>query len=435
MDLRRRLVGYLGALLLGLLLVAALINLHSLRDDVSAEISASEQLALVLLEASRLDGKLSPTEAVAHLQDQLANAPLRHLTITVGGVALAAPQFSFTGELAHLLDLAPTTAASRQFKIGEQTLSLAPNPASEIEERLGDTVRLCITLLFFSGATLLVAWWSTHRALSPVRELEAGLQRLAGGAEVAALPTFTLREFSRVAGAIDRLAAALSASRTAQHKLSRQLIEVQEDERRTLARELHDEMGQTLTAIGVTAAFLERNADQLNTAQIAECGQDMRRDVRTCGEQLRAMLKRLRPHGLDAAGVGSALRELLASWQQRASGIDFELTMPVRLPPLGETIGLVLYRVVQEALTNVVRHSAAQHCWISIEVVKGALKVQIEDDGQGMPAGKPLGCGLLGMAERLEMVGGNLVFEPGQAKGLTLKIFLPLKETEEKEDA
>lgn len=83
------------------------------------------------------------------------------------------------------------------------------------------------------------------------------------------------------------------------------------------------------------------------------------------------MLKRLRPHGLDALGLASAMRELLASWQQRASGISFQLDMPAKLPPLDEDVGLVLYRVAQEALTNVVRHSGATHCWLKIEADVG----------------------------------------------------------------
>lgn len=427
MDLRQRLVSYLGALLIGLLLVAALINLHSLRDDVTAEVAASEQLALLLLEASQLEPKLTPTEAAARLQTIVDDHPLRHLTISVGGIALNSPQRSILNQLVHWLDLETPASASRQFQIGDQALSIAPNPASEVEERLGDTVRLCITLLLFSGATLLVAWWSAHRALSPVRELEAGLQRLAGGENTAALPGFALREFRRVAGAIDDLAAALSHSREAQHRLSRQLILVQEEERRTLARELHDEMGQTLTAIGVTAAYIERNAGQIDAQLIGECGQDLRRDVRSCGEQLRGILKRLRPHGLDAQGLASALRELVAGWQQRASEIDFALDIPATLPPLGEEAGLVLYRVVQEALTNVVRHSAAQHCWVNIEFSNTELKLQVEDDGQGLPENSPSsGGGLLGMAERLEMVGGNLALLPGHNKGLRLQIKLPL---------
>ena len=136
-----------------------------------------------------------------------------------------------------------------------------------------------------------MTWWSADRALTPVRELEAGLQRLADGKKEAALPAFALREFSQVAGAINSLAGALTISRNAQQALAWQLIAVQEDERRALARELHDEMGQTLTAIGVTATFLERNAKQISAMQLAECASELRRDVPTSSEQLRARLK------------------------------------------------------------------------------------------------------------------------------------------------
>jgi two-component system, NarL family, sensor histidine kinase UhpB len=330
-----------------------------------------------------------------------------------------------------LLGVEPAIGAGQLIRLGDQTLRIAPNPASEIEERMGDTVRLCITLLFFSGATLLIAWWSADRALAPVRELEGGLQRLARGETDAALPAFALREFRQVAGAIENLAAALSTSRAAQRQLSRQLIRVQEDERRALARELHDEMGQTLTAIGVTAAYLERNAERLDAMHIVECAQDLRRDVRTSGEQLRDMLKRLRPHGLKGPGLSSALRELLASWQQRNSGISFRLEMPAKLPPLSEDAGLVLYRVVQEAMTNVVRHSGAKCCVVTIEADVGALRLRVEDDGCGLSSGGPnRGCGLLGIEERLDMVNGNLELRSGQSRGLYLQISLPLTEIE-----
>ncbi|MFZ2855615.1 MAG: sensor histidine kinase [Rhodocyclaceae bacterium] len=434
MDLRRRLVGYLGALLLGLLLMSVLISLHSLRNDVTSELIASEQLAGVLLKTGQIERNLPPAEATARLQAILKNAPLRHLTVSVGDAPPPEQRASAASWLARLLGVEPASGAGQLIHLGEQTLRIAPNPASEIDERLGDTVRLCITLLLFSGATLLVAWWSADRALAPVRELEAGLRRLARGGADAALPAFALREFKQVADAIDYLAAALAASRAAQKALSRQMIRVQEDERRTLARELHDEMGQTLTAIGVTAAYLERHAEQLDARRITECAQDLRRDVRTSGEQLRAMLKRLRPHGLDAQGLVSALRELLAGWQQRASGIDFRLDMPCQLPPLGEDAGLALYRAVQEALTNVVRHSGASHCLVRIELDGQHLHLHIEDDGCGMPPdGPPRHGGLLGIEERLHMVDGSLELGTGQASGLQLRISLPLSETEAKE--
>ncbi|MBS1158858.1 MAG: signal transduction histidine kinase, glucose-6-phosphate specific [Proteobacteria bacterium] len=433
MDLRKRLVGHLGALLGGLMLVALLVNLYSLRQDIDTEVGASERLVDVLLAAGQLAPGLPPTVAAQHLHAIVEGRNLRHLNISPdASTAPAGPTLST--RLANWLGVESTAQAGQLIRLGEHSLRIAPNPASEIEERLGDTVRLCITLLFFSGATLLVAWRAADRALAPVRELEAGLQRLARGDSQATLPPFALREFRRVAAAIDQLATALSDSQAARRQLSQQLIEIQEDERRTLARELHDEMGQTLTAIGVTAAYLERHAGQLAAGQIVECAGDLRRDVKTSGEQLRAMLRQLRPHGLDATALASALRELVGSWQQRTAEIEFSLALPGGLPVMGETAGLVLYRVVQEALTNVVRHSGARHCRVSIEVAAQTLQLSVQDDGQGLPATGPARRGgLLGMEERLAMAGGSLTVDSGP-NGLHLQVSLPLKREEQPEE-
>jgi two-component system sensor histidine kinase UhpB len=427
MDLRRRLVGYLGGLLMVLLLVTTLINLYSLRSDVADEVIASEQLVRVLLESSQIESGLSPPEAAARLEAILNRGPLRHLTVSIDAAPSPESSAFVTTRLAGMLGVESATGPGQLIRVGDQMLRITPNPASEIEERLDDMVRFCVTLLFFSGAVLLVAWWSADRALKPVLELDAGLQRLARGETDAALPAFALREFKQIADAIDNLTTALSTSREAQQQLSRRLILVQEDERRALARDLHDEMGQTLTAIGITAAYFERHAGQLDAEHIVECARDLRRDVRTSGEQLRAMLKRLRPHGLDGHGLASALRELLVSWQQRESRISFTLDMPATLPALGEDAGLALYRVVQEALTNVVRHSRATHCRVKIEANNGVLSLRVEDDGCGLSQEERCrGGGLLGIEERLRMVGGNLEIGPGPESGVHLQISLPL---------
>lgn len=438
MDLRRQLVGWLGALLAGLIVMTVAINLASLRGDVAAEIAASERLALALLEAGR-SGSAGRSaggdpEAAALLDGMLARAALRHIAITVDGAAPAA-QGSVGMHVARWLDLAP--GAGQTVTFGGRQLRITPNPASEIDERLSDIVQLWSTLLFFSGATLLVAWFAADRALRPVRALEAGLQRLAAGEPDAALPPFSLREFSRVASAIDHLAATLSAAQLGQRRLAHQLLRVQEDERRTLAMELHDEVGQTLTAISLTAAYLGRHAAQLDGLKIDECARDLRRDVRACSEQLRAMLSRLRPHSLEGPGLASALRDLLRNWQQRASGMVFSVNLPLQFPVLGKDESLVLYRVVQEALTNVVRHSGAARCLVELVSDGTAVTVRIEDDGCGLPPGGCIrGCGLTGMAERLRMVGGALRIEMGRNGGVHLVASLPLASTNgQKEEA
>ncbi len=434
MDLRRQLVAWLGALLLGLMAVTVAISLVYLRGEVAQEVRASEQLALALLEAGRVDKTTDGTESRRRLAAILARGDLRHITISLETDRRSAAPPGFGAHLAGLLGVAGSEG--ELVRLGGQLVRIAPNPASEIEERLNDAVRLWSTLLFFSGATLLVAWWAVQRALAPVRALEAGLQRLAEGQQDARLPHFKLREFTRVAAAIDRLAAALSDSQLARRRLAHQLIRVQEDERRTLAMELHDDMGQTLTAISVTAAYLGRHADHLDSGRIHECAQDLRRDVRSCGEQMRAMLSRLRPHGLEGPGLAPALRELLRNWQQRASSIEFTVCIAAELPPLGKEHSLVLYRVVQEGLTNLVRHSQALHCRVDVAVDDGVVIVCIEDDGRGMAAKEGShGCGLTGMRERLCMVGGQLQIGAGGQGGVRLLASVPASASEQWKEA
>lgn len=428
MDLRRRLVVYLGALIFGLLLVTAAVTFYSVRDDAAAEVRASERLARAMLAAGELGYGQSPAEAKTRLEAVLAEGPLRHLHVRLAGEPAPAVPASTgaAGWLAALLGVAPA-GAGYHVRFRDAELVITPNPASEIDEILQDALRLFITLLLFSGATLLVAWSAAHHALSPVRKLEEGLDRLAHGEQQANLPAFELREFSRIASAINHLAASLEEARQGQRQLARELINVQEAERQQLAGELHDEMGQMLTAIGVTAAYLERHGQDIAPASVVACGRELRQDVRTVGEQLRGILKRLRPHGLDGLNLQDALRELLDGWQQREAGIHFDLQLPAVLPPVPAAVGLVVYRVVQEALTNVVRHSQATDCRVRLSSRDGSLDLSIADNGGGRSAavGARMGGGLLGMRERLAMVGGSLALEDADPRGLRLVIGVP----------
>jgi two-component system, NarL family, sensor histidine kinase UhpB len=415
MDLRRRLTGTLGLLLACLMAVATMIQFYSLRADIDAEISASARVVNLLLAA---DGGGSALAAL------LPESGIRHLRIRTAGQPAARPE---PHPVLTWLGLAPPEQGEREIHLGRQTLYISPDPGSEISERWRDTVRIWNTLLFFSGTTLLAVWWAADRALRPVRALEEGLHRLAKGEADPGLPRFALREFRQVAGAIERLAGALADSRAAQHALARQLISVQENERKALARELHDDMGQTLTALNAAAAHLARNAARLAPDDVAECASDMRRDIRTSGEQLRTMLKSLRPHGLHASGLARALGELVDSWQGRGTDIAFTTSLQCDVPELAEMTALTVYRVVQEAVTNVVRHSHASHCSVALACTAAQLRVEVADDGTGLAgADAPWRGGLLGMRERVEMAGGRLALLPNCGGGLRVVATLPV---------
>jgi len=428
MDLRWRLLGSLGILLTGLMLMAVAINLYSLKGDIRNEIAASENLARVLLEAGRIAAETPAQEVEAQLAALLQERPLRHLSLAVSGMPPPGGEESaFLHQVALWLGFGPLPQSGQDIRLGGQILRVAANPTSEIEERLTDTLRLCVTLALFSAATLAVAWWSAHRALTPVRELEGGLQRLARGEDAAALPAFALKEFRRVAAAIDELAAALAASHAAQHHLARQLISARENERASLARELHDDMGQSLTALSVTAGFLERHAAELDAERVGECARDLRRDVRASREQLRTMLRSLRPHGLDIAGLPSALEELLDNWRQRSPDVSFRLEIRSPLPEVPEAACLALYRIAQEALTNTVRHSKATTCLVALAGDAEHIELHVEDNGKGVPrSGFARGTGLLGMEERLAMVAGRLRIGDATPRGFALRATIPL---------
>jgi signal transduction histidine kinase len=208
--------------------------------------------------------------------------------------------------------------------------------------------------------------------------------------------------------------------------LSRRLVEIQETERRNIARELHDEASQALTSLMVGLRLLEREADSPESvvAQVAE----LKSRASDILENLHRLAIDLRPASLDHVGLVAALRQYINTFgQQHNQTMQFEVVGldDKRLPPAVETN---LYRIVQEALTNVVRHTKATHIDVLLERRGEQLITIIEDNGNGFDpqtAGQNGRLGLLGMRERAEMLGGTLVVESTIGTGTTIYVEVP----------
>lgn len=438
MDLRVRLVVWLSGFSLALLVCACLVVGLNLRQDVAEEMAASARLADLMLGIGEAG---TGGERLAGL---IAAGELRHVRVSLDRSILEQsaqlPAAPAGDALLHsfgrwLLPAQAEAPAARRIALpdGAGTLVIHAEPHSELREILRDAVRLLGVLLLFAVATVAAAWYAADRALRPVRALEEGLARLARGDTETALPSFRLKEFSRIAAAIERLADSLAQSRAAERRLGRCLMEVQEAERRELARELHDEFGQSLTAIGAAAAFVERHAAAAQPDALAECARDIRGESGRMSAQVRSLLRQLRPHGLEGLGMLDALRELIAGWRQRTPHIEVGLALPGRLPGLSPDAGLALYRTVQEALTNVLRHASAGRVNIALVEQAGGLLLRIADNGRGC-AGTVLrrpGGGLLGMRERAAMAGGLLALEDTPGGGLTVSLRLNTRTEEE----
>lgn len=199
----------------------------------------------------------------------------------------------------------------------------------------------------------------------------------------------------------------------------------QEAERRWLSLELHDEIGQAMTALLLQLDVISRSA---TTAQrpVLDTAVDT---VRDCLERVRAIVRRLRPEGLDDLGLPSALTHL-CDRVAGDSGIVVDRLLAPDLPVLSPDARLVVFRVAQESLTNVVRHAAASRASLRLERHDGGVRLEITDDGLGIGPAVPGGSGIRGMRERALMVGSALTVEPLTPRGTRVELTVPAAEVQ-----
>ncbi|MBI5104367.1 MAG: sensor histidine kinase [Solirubrobacterales bacterium] len=267
-------------------------------------------------------------------------------------------------------------------------------------------------------AILVVNLVLLRRVLEPVRRVAAfarGVQPLrpGGRADVPAAEG----EARELAVAVNEMLDRLEAER---RDSARRALSAQEAERLRIARELHDEVGQVLTAVVLTLQRAGRDAGP----DVAPVLDEAREDVRAALDEVRAIAGRLRPEALDDLGLRSALAALTVE-VERASGITVRRSVPAALPDLPDDVELVVYRVAQEALTNVARHADARTASLALAADPDELRLEVVDDGRGLPRDAEDGKGLLGMRERAVLVGGEVEVGPAPGGGTRVALRVP----------
>jgi two-component system, NarL family, sensor histidine kinase UhpB len=209
---------------------------------------------------------------------------------------------------------------------------------------------------------------------------------------------------------------------TERRESARTALAAQERERTRIARELHDEVGQALTAVMLGLERTARRADATVRGDVEEA----REAVRASLEEVREIARRLRPEALDDLGLASALAALTNEVSRR-TGLRVERRVAADLPALEPEAELVVYRVAQEALTNVARHSGARRAWVTLgRDGGGGVELVLRDDGRGFDAGtNGGGAGLRGMRERAVLIGATLAVESRPGTGTTVRLRLP----------
>ena len=219
-------------------------------------------------------------------------------------------------------------------------------------------------------------------------------------------------------------AVAIENAGSVQRDALRRAVQAQEGERRRLARELHDETGQALTSILLGLSAVER-AESAEAAHAA--AGELRKLVVETLQDVRRLAVELRPSALDDFGLAPALRRL-GQTVREAGKLDVQVEARLGEERLPADVETALYRIVQEALTNVVKHAGADHVSIVVTRKPESVVVMIEDDGRGFDLAQSSGdrLGLLGMRERVQLLDGSLVVEAAPGSGTTLIVELPL---------
>ena len=285
-------------------------------------------------------------------------------------------------------------------------------------------MRVAISVLsaIILAAGLLAVGLISDVMTRPLREVAAGAGRLAAGEPHVRVAEGRSDEIGRLATSFNDMAARVAERDASLRQLSKRLLSVQEQERVRIAREVHDELGQALTAMKIDLQQLASRDEALHAPLGA-----IARTIDETVDLVRRIASDLRPTILDDLGVTAALEQQLRRLRE-STGIRTTLTVSEE-PELDMLTGVTLYRIAQEALANVVRHAQASAVEISLSVRDGTAVLEISDNGRGATAEQiadPRSLGLIGMRERADLLGGSVTIAGRAGEGTVLTAMLPL---------
>ncbi len=312
------------------------------------------------------------------------------------------------------------------------TVSALPNPEAAIAlawARIVDSIHLA---LLMAVAIAVLASLAIAGTLAPAQSIVDALKRMARGQYRTSLPRFRSMELAMIGRAVSDLGDRLAEATEQRAVLTRRLLEIRSDERRALARELHDEFGQNLSAILAFASTIETSsAEDQDSGRVAQDARMISQATDRVMVCLRDTLNRLRHPPAEELGLEASLVSLVDSWRsQDAMRPTIQLDLHGDLADVRGTVATTAYRVAQECLTNALRHSAARQILLRIERRTGdenALLICVEDDGGGDVArvAQSAGLGLTGIRERVAAAGGSLSIARA-TRGLSVAATIPL---------
>ncbi|UPK25260.1 histidine kinase [Bradyrhizobium sp. 195] len=436
-------------LLLALLLALGLaVNIGRQVAEAGPRVQAEDQsvirLAREFIEMIVADLNEAPDPDARLNQIARDLSRLRHVSITLrdaGGNPQTPPRLDTDADtrgppawfvsLVHPEQTAVSVPVSIQGRPG--SLLITSHPDDEIAEIWDGIVTQLEVGSAIALALFLVMMNVVGRALAPLQSLADVMAELEAGRYQARVAPGGAPELAAICTKLNHLAATLGEAVEDKRRLAERAVSLQDIERKEIARELHDEFGPYLFSLRAHASALAKQADgRVPSADaVRKHGSAMLEQINALQQFNRRVLERLRPVGLAELGLRQALESLSRLWRESHPDVAIETVISPSLGVTGETADLTIYRIVQEALTNVFRHAGATSVNVVIEPVeqmahdgRGCARVRVSDNGRGMEPGQKLGFGLVGMRERILALGGtlNVVSDAG---GLTVEALVP----------
>lgn len=357
---------------------------------------------------------------------RLAALDLRHVRV------------SMAGRVAPVRTKAPTAPAwfealigvedvTRVVRVDGRAVRIAAHAGDEVAEAWGELTGWLMVAAAALPLAALAIWIAATRALAPLSEFGRALDAMARDEPGGAVTAAGTPELEAVSARIAALDARLIAERRRNAELSRALVELQDAERAGIAREVHDELGPLLFAVGVDTHALLRAAEcaRIDRAEVrarARSIADLVAEVRALS---RRILGRLRPMALDHLPLSAVLADLFAAVRTRHPEVVLEARTTGDLDALGPLLTPTLYRVVQEAVLNALRHGRPSRVSVIVSASEREVRVTVADDGPGVGEAAPAGHGMLGMRERVAALGGTVRIGTGELGGAGVKAVLP----------
>ncbi len=419
---------------LSILLLGGSISIWQARQAVSKEVDSSINLALQLIKIGIGSNKIKQTDWMFRLSSL---EQTRHLTIQLKKssgeiINITSQQQPFKKNKTApewFINLVVSKYPKVEYKIDlfnnkVITLIIQADPLDEIAEVWDESIAFFSSLLLLVSLMFISVHLVFNKTFIAIQSIVKHLKNIETGEYQHKLSGFSTQEYAEIAAAINHMTDVLDSTQQQNRALTQHSLKIQEEERQYLSQELHDEFGQSLTAIkvmAVTAMHESSDIQKISPSIVDICDHLM--------IVLRSMMKQLHPLILTELGLKATLEDMVDHWQERNSEICFSLFCDDGVDSIEQTILIQVFRVIQESLTNINRHACASMVSIKLDIktAPDRLSVVITDDGQGFnPDQIESGFGLLGMEERIKSLGGSFNLQSKTSEGTRISVQIPL---------